>query len=198
MILTLAQIKDNDKKRIGGKCFSLYKLHQQGFQIPKTVCITTEAYNHYVDSTGLKENILLELNRKDFKDMRWEEIWDASLRVRNMFLKKPIPAVLENKLSDFFKLIFLKKNVVVRSSAPGEDSAKTSFAGLHESFVNVYGIDAILEHIRLVWASLWSDAALLYRKELGLNIEKSSMAVIVQELIQGEKSGVMFLGYKVY
>jgi phosphoenolpyruvate synthase/pyruvate phosphate dikinase len=78
---------------------------------------------------------------------------------------------------------FSDRATVVRSSAPGEDSAKTSFAGLHESFVNVKEVDAILDHIKLVWASLWSDAALLYRKELGLDIEGSSMAVLVQEIV---------------
>jgi pyruvate,water dikinase len=82
--------------------------------------------------------------------------------------------------------------VVVRSSAPGEDSLHASFAGLHESYVNVQGVDSILEHIRLVWASLWSDRALLYRQELGLDVEKSSMAVVVQRLISGDRSGVAF------
>ena len=82
--------------------------------------------------------------------------------------------------------------VVVRSSAPGEDSSKTSFAGLHDSYLNIHGMDALLEHIRLVWASLWSDAALLYRRELGLDVEKSAMAVVVQEIVPGDRSGVAF------
>ncbi|MBN1103320.1 MAG: hypothetical protein JXL84_07905, partial [Deltaproteobacteria bacterium] len=74
----------------------------------------------------------------------------------------------------------------------GEDAAKTSFAGLHESFVNIRGLESVLEHIRLVWASLWSDRALLYRQELGLDVEKSTMAVVVQEMVFGERSGVVF------
>ena len=82
--------------------------------------------------------------------------------------------------------------VVVRSSAPDEDSSRASFAGLHESYVNIRGNEAIVEHVRLVWASLWSDAALLYRRELGLDVSKSSMAVVVQEILAGERSGVAF------
>jgi len=58
--------------------------------------------------------------------------------------------------------------------------------------VNVRGTDSILEHIRLVWASLWSDAALLYRQELGLDVERSTMSVVVQEMVVGERSGVVF------
>ena len=63
---------------------------------------------------------------------------------------------------------------------------------MHESYVNIRGTKSILEHIRLVWASLWSDAAILYRRELGLDIETSRMAVIVQEFVAGDSSGVVF------
>ncbi len=88
--------------------------------------------------------------------------------------------------------VFGECPVVVRSSAPGEDSGGTSFAGIHESFVNVRGAAEVLKHVRLVWASLWSDAALLYRQELGLDVRRSRMAVIVQALAEGDCSGVAF------
>ena len=81
---------------------------------------------------------------------------------------------------------------VIRSSAPEEDTTAHSFAGLHASYVNIRGAQAIGRHIRLVWASLWSDAALLYRRELGLDVRKSRMAVIVQAMALGECSGVAF------
>jgi pyruvate,water dikinase len=82
--------------------------------------------------------------------------------------------------------------VVVRSSAPEEDTAAASFAGLHESVVNVSGVGPILEAVRRVWASLWSDAALLYRQELGLDVETSAMAVVIQEIVVGDRSGIAF------
>ena len=109
----------------------------------------------------------MELGRKDFADMRWEEIWDAALRIRNLFLTNPVPHELSKRLLDQLKTVFQGKPLVVRSSAPAEDSASTSFAGLHESCVNVHGEESILLAIRKVWASLWSDRALLYRRELG-------------------------------
>jgi pyruvate,water dikinase len=191
-IIPLHKIREKDRPRVGGKCFALAHLSRKGFKVPETVCLTTEAYETFLSATGLRERILLELNRKAFNDMRWEEIWDASLRIRNLFLTKPIPALLHDALHDFFQWHFEDKAVVVRSSAPEEDSSKASFAGLHESFINVRGTDSILKHVRLVWASLWSDAALLYRQELKLDIEKSAMAVVVQELIVGRCSGVAF------
>ena len=87
---------------------------------------------------------------------------------------------------------FSGQPVVVRSSAPGEDTSETSFAGLHASYVNVSGTESIIHHVKLVWASLWSDASLLYRKELGLDESRSSMAVVVQEIITGDVSGIVF------
>ena len=192
LVIPLHEVRDEDREQVGGKAFSLSRLARMSLNVPDALCIPAEVYNHYVASTGLKERILLELNRKNFQEMRWEEIWDASLRIRNMFLNTPVPDDLTHAIQSRVGESFEGKAVVVRSSAPGEDSAKSSFAGLHESYVNIQGAEAILEHIRLVWASLWSDGALLYRKELELDVEKSAMAVVVQEIVVGERSGVVF------
>ena len=124
--------------------------------------------------------------------MRWEEIWDCATRIRNMFLTKPLPDDLAQEIRDGISDRFRGRTLAVRPSAPEEDDAQSSFAGLHESFINVAGAESILKHIRLVWASLWSDAALLYRQEIGLNVEKSTMAVVIQETVAGDRSGVVF------
>ena len=191
-ILPVEMINPEDHHRVGGKGYALSQLVKGGFRIPMTMCITIDAYEEYINSTGLRERILIELHRKDFNEMRWEEIWDCTTRIRNMFLTKPLPHDLANSLSGEIHNRFQKRAVAVRSSAPEEDNAQSSFAGLHESFINVAGAESILKHIRLVWASLWSDAALLYRREIGLDVEKSSMAVVIQEAITGDKSGVVF------
>jgi rifampicin phosphotransferase len=191
-LLALSDITPQDRPQVGGKGYALARLARQGFRVPETFCLTIAAYNDYIDANGLRERILMELNRKDFKEMRWEEIWDASLRIRNLFLTTPMPDALTAELENFLIRHLADQAVVVRSSAPDEDSSRASFAGLHESFVNVSGVEAILHHIRLVWASLWSDAALLYRQELGLDIEKSAMGVVIQELVIGDFSGVAF------
>jgi pyruvate,water dikinase len=190
--IPVTKVDDNDRKRVGGKGFALASMSRKGFNIPDTLCVTSELYKEYVTRTGLNERILLELHRKDFTEMRWEEIWDCATRIRNMFLRIPIPAEIEADFRVAIESRFSGKSVVVRSSAPDEDTASSSFAGLHESYLNIRGTDAILEHVRKVWASLWSDAALLYRQELGLNVEKSSMAVVIQEIVVGDRSGVAF------
>jgi pyruvate,water dikinase len=192
LIIPVTDIRREDRNEVGGKAFALAMMIREGFNVPKAVSIGATTYLQFVQTSGLKERISLELNRKQFSDMRWEELWDASLRIRNMFINTPLSPGLNRLLWEDMEAFFSNKAVVVRSSAPGEDSAKASFAGLHESYVNVSGTSSILEHVRKVWASLWSDAALLYRQELDLDIEKSAMAVLVQEMVAGERSGVAF------
>jgi phosphohistidine swiveling domain-containing protein len=191
-ILSLNEIIADHRPQIGGKMYSLAMLRQRGFRVPDAVCVPADVYNDYCATTGIRENILLELHRKKFADMRWEEIWDVSLRIRNLFLRKTLSGNLHRELHEYFTKRFGRRPVAVRSSAPDEDTSTSSFAGLHESFVNICGPEAILEHILKVWASLWSDGALLYRQELGLHISTSAMAVVVQEMIVGERSGVVF------
>jgi len=191
-ILSPSQINRDDRNRIGGKAYTLSLMVREGFKIPETLFLTVDAYNAFVNGAGLRERILLELNRKKFKDMRWEEIWDCATRIRNIFLKKQIPDPLKSYLTEKIQSHFSSKTLAIRSSAPDEDASGSSFAGLHESFVNVRGTSSIIDHIRLVWASLWSDAALLYRQEIGLDVDKSEMAVVLQETVTGNRSGVVF------
>lgn len=191
-LVPLSEIGDRERSTAGGKAAALARLVREGFPVPPGICVPTSLYRKYLKETGIGEKISLELSRKDFSEMRWEEIWDCALRIRNFFLRTPLPISLSEAMIPQLKKRFGDRPVAVRSSAPGEDDAKSSFAGLHESFVNVRGIEAILLHVRLVWASLWSDSALLYRRELGLDVTTSTMAVIVQDLVQGERSGVAF------
>ena len=191
-ILELHEINHSNRSIVGGKGFVLSQMARNDILVPGTFCITTDAYNAFLDITGLRERIMLELYRKDLDDMRWEEIWDASTRIRNLFINTRIPDPLRSDLRQYVKAHFKNQPVVVRSSAIDEDSARASFAGLHASIVNVMGIEAILDAIRRVWASLWSDAAILYRNEIGLDTETSAMAVVVQAMVWGDVSGVAF------
>jgi pyruvate,water dikinase len=191
-IFSLDTISEENRHLVGNKAFALSRMALNDMHVPDAVCVSTEAYNLFTEVTGLRAHILMELKRKRFEDLRWEELWDTALRIRNHFLHAAIPREISEELGVHLQASFSEKPVCIRSSAPEEDAAGRSFAGLHESFVNINGVDSILKHVKLVWASLWSDAALLYRQELNLDTEQSSMAVIVQEMISGECSGVIF------
>jgi phosphoenolpyruvate synthase/pyruvate phosphate dikinase len=92
-----------DKSKVGGKAFTLGVLHAEGFAVPRAVCVTTEAYDRFVQETGLRNRIFMELSRKPLDSMRWEEMWDCALRIRNMFLTAQIPGYLSDELGACWK-----------------------------------------------------------------------------------------------
>lgn len=181
-----------DDQIVGGKAAKLARLMRAGFTVPRGFCLTTWAYEAFVMDAEIIAAIRMELGRKSMNDMRWEEIWDAALRIRSMFLAQPLSTPLQRTIAEGLKLFNSSTPFVVRSSAIGEDSAGHSFAGLHESIIGVRGEQAVEDAVRLVWASLWSDAALLYRQELGLDPARSRMALVVQEIVDADRSGVAF------
>ena len=177
---------------IGGKAAALASLMRTGVRVPQGFCVTVHAYERFVQDCGLADTIRMELGRKPLESSRWEEIWDAALRIRTAFLNRPLPSPVTEAIRIAYSNLGRGGVLAVRSSAPGEDSLQRSFAGLHESVLGVRSEEALHNAIRVVWASLWSDAALLYRKELQLDPSASRMAVLVQEVVTAERSGVAF------
>ena len=131
LILSFERITAADRPRVGGKAYALSLMAKTGAAVPSGICITIDAYRQYVRLSGIAERIRMELSRKRFADMRWEEVWDAALRIRNLFLTTPLSERLRREISGPLAQRFGDAAVVVRSSAPDEDSARASFAGLH-------------------------------------------------------------------
>ena len=192
LLIPLDQACNSSENLVGGKAWNLSRLLNSGFAIPPGVVITTAAYREILHSARLSELIAMELDRKPLEDMRWEELWDTALRIRSAFLKVDIPDPIMSVLSAVIQRVGGPGRIIARSSALGEDSGGRSFAGLHESIVVISDIDQLADAVRRVWASLWSDAALLYRNELGLDPRKSSMAALVQEFRVSSPSGIVF------
>jgi len=176
-VISLANAAEHSEVLIGGKAAKLARLARAGFRVPDGFCIPATAYHHFVQEGGLLDVIRMELGRKPFDSMRWEEVWDAALRIRSVFLSRPVPVPLARQIGRALDVLGPNVLVAVRSSALGEDAAERSFAGLHESVIGVTGIEAVLDAVRTVWSSLWSDAALLYRQELCLDPVQSRMGV---------------------
>jgi len=139
LIIPLEELTDEIKSSVRGKAWALSLMIRENFPVPGGVVLPVEAYRRYVNLTGTGKMIMMELNRKPFASMRWEEMWDAALRIRNLFLKTPIPNEMEQELAESLDRRFGTLPVAVRPSAPGEDSEGSSFAGFHESFVNIRG-----------------------------------------------------------
>lgn len=171
-------------KVVGGKTKNSSFCGNAGFRIPEGFAITTDAYFEFVRNNGIDKLIEMELSRKSELDMRWEEIWDAALRIRLAFTRGTLSPIMEESIIKALSHWPEGTKFAVRSSSPEEDAKDFSFAGVHESYVNVSGTKQVLDKIKLVWASLWSDRALLYKKESGLNPSTSSMAVLVQKIMK--------------
>jgi pyruvate,water dikinase len=168
-ILPLEEVSPQHRKVVGGKGYSLAVLKRNGFQVPPTGCITTAAYLHS-PATGLNPACPHGAQPQEIQRLALEELWDCALRIRSLFASSDIPEDLAASLRSALAAE-LPGRCVVRSSAPGEDSRKTSFAGLHASFVNVVGLRLYSLGAPSNWCGLlWSDGALLYRREMRLNV----------------------------
>lgn len=90
-IYPFAEIHEHDRGQVGGKGAALAVMVKSGMAVPAGLCLSVGAYQEYVSRTGLREKILMEVYRKSFEEMRWQEIWDTTPRIRNLFLHAPIP-----------------------------------------------------------------------------------------------------------
>ncbi len=192
LIIPLKSAANLSVEIIGSKAKSLSILKKAGFKIPDGFCISSDAYSEFIRINKLDKIIEFEINKKPMEEMRWEEIWDVALRIKSAFLKSKIPATLEKEIFSYLNNFPQNTNFSVRSSSTKEDSSVYSFAGIHESFVNIQNNKDIIDKIKLVWASLWSNRAILYRKELSLDPKESKMAVVIQEMVIEKISGLAF------
>ena len=104
--LKLSQIDEACKHRVGGKAYAVAKMSSNKLKVPKSLCITTDTFEAFIEHEGLRHQILMEYYRKRFEDMRWEEIWDLSLRIKNMFLKTPFPSEIDTHLNRCLPISF--------------------------------------------------------------------------------------------
>jgi phosphoenolpyruvate synthase/pyruvate phosphate dikinase len=190
-IVSLPSALHYPKELIGNKAYNLSICLNNGYRVPSGFCISAAAYQDFIRINGLKQYIDLELYRKDLKEMRWEEIWDTALRIRSLFLKGTLPPVLIEEINNTLAKWPVKSKFALRSSSAAEDSSAASFAGIHESYLNIAATEC-LETVKLVWASLWSDRSLLYREEKKLDSRKSAMPVLIQAMENAMISGLAF------
>ena len=190
-LVTLEDAYDYPARLLGNKTRNLSLCKRKGFRVPDGFALSTECYLTFISSNKLQDAIDFELYRKPFQSMRWEEIWDAAFRIRSSFVRGIVPGEIEKEMLRAAANWPGVTKFAVRSSAPAEDSGDLSFAGIHESYVNVLSTE-IIDKVKLVWASLWSDRSLLYRIENNLDANKSAMSVLIQVMEPASISGLTF------
>jgi rifampicin phosphotransferase len=168
---------------IGGKGQSLARLASAGLPVPNGFHITTAAYNEFVSQHHLEEMIKAQL-------VTGETAGQAAA-IAALFAERDIPPKIAAAVLWAYHRLGSPR-VAVRSSATAEDLPDASFAGQQESFLNVVGDDQLLAAVHRCWASLWTARAISYRARHGIQADTVSLAVVVQELIDADASGIMF------
>ena len=104
LIVPLAKAASLGGRWVGGKAAKLSRLIACGYRVPRGFCITTRAYRRFVEESGLDKRIAMEIGRKPMSSMRWEEIWDAALRIRTAFLRMPAPPDVSAELAEIKRI----------------------------------------------------------------------------------------------
>lgn len=178
-----------DRASLGGKARNLVRLAAMQQPVPAWFVIPAEAFDAALAAGGAAARV--EARLADVRDAGTAAA--ASRALRALVLELPVPDALRSEIAAAVRRLAAGgEDVAVRSSAVGEDAAGQSYAGLHDSFLFVRGDPAILEAIRGVWASAYSERALAYRLERKLPLTGIRMAVVVQRMIDGATSGVAF------
>jgi len=190
MCLWFSEISRNDVALAGGKGANLGDMAQAGLPIPPGFVILSSAYRRVAEAAGLGDQIARILGGLDYSES--SRLQDVEHRVRALFADIPIPDDLRDEIVAHYRELGDQAAVAVRSSATAEDLAGASFAGQQETFLNVVGEDDLLRAVRGCWSSLFTSQAIFYRRQKGFDHSEVSMAVVVQKMINSEKSGVTF------
>lgn len=189
----------NDVDRVGGKNASLGEmvanLSNAGVKVPNGYATTSYAFNQFLQADGLSQRIYALLDTLDVDDVNALKL--AGETIRNWVLENPLPAALEADIRACYQELGEGDemlSVAVRSSATAEDLPDASFAGQQETFLNVRGIDAVIEATKHVFASLFNDRAISYRVHQGFDHEGVALSAGIQRMVRSDKasSGVMF------
>jgi rifampicin phosphotransferase len=172
LICWLQDVPADQVALVGGKAVNLARMLQLGLPVPAGFVVTTKAYRAVLSASGV--------DRDAAPDTLHRSLVDASL-----------PAAIENVIRSAYEALDAPL-VAVRSSGTSEDLAAASFAGQHDTFLNVAGFEAVLTAVRGCWASLWSPRAVEYRRQHGWDNTDLAIAVVIQAMVPAQWAGVLF------
>lgn len=197
-VIAFNQLGRHDVEIVGGKNASLGEMisHLQplGVNVPNGFATTADAFNCFLNETGLLDKINAELHTLDVDDV--EALAATGKKIRGWVIEQTLPKSLEDEIRQCYQELTGGEDVAVavRSSATAEDLPDASFAGQQETFLNIRGIDNVLVAIKEVFASLYNDRAIAYRVHKGFEHQGVALSAGVQRMVRSETgtSGVMF------
>ncbi len=205
-----SEMSNKDISIAGGKGASLAEMYNYKFPIPPGFVVTAQAYAYFIEKSAVDEKI-----KELLSDINIEEtakLEEACKKVRGIIMGASLPKELEEAIAEAYDVLDADKKhfegtnnhvlsilknseppfVAVRSSATTEDLADASFAGQQESFLNVKGSKKLLQKVKECFASLFTARAVYYRAKKGFSQDKAYIAVVVQKMVNSDKSGVIF------
>ncbi len=197
-VIAFNQLGKHDVELVGGKNSSLGEmishLGNLGVNVPNGFATTSDAFNRFLNETGLLDKINAELKGLDVDDV--ELLAQTGAKIRGWVIDQELPKDLEDEIRAAFNELSGGQDiaVAVRSSATAEDLPDASFAGQQETFLNIRGIDNVLIAIKEVFASLYNDRAIAYRVHKGFEHAGVALSAGIQRMVRSETgtSGVMF------
>ncbi|MEM4703754.1 MAG: phosphoenolpyruvate synthase [Candidatus Bathyarchaeia archaeon] len=190
-------LRKTDIPSVGGKNANLGEMINAGIPVPPGFAITAYSYKRFIEETGIASKIyeIIKETVTNPSDPKLYEI--ASKKIRELIEATPMPKEIENAIRSAYEELGRKLGmtdvfVAVRSSATAEDLADASFAGQQETYLNVRGINEVLEKTVKCWSSLFTPRAIFYRTEKGFAHERVFISVGVQKMVNSKAAGVMF------
>ncbi len=167
----------------GSKAFNLSVLAQHQLKVPEAYCISSVAYDRFINHTVDVKNILSDRN---------SPLQEKANKILDRVDALDSLPELNAELKSFGVGEDLSKSWAVRSSSTREDLLGSSFAGIYDSFLDIKGEDNILLAVKKCWKSLWSERAIHYYQKINIDVLNNKMAVIVQEMVPADISAVLF------
>ncbi len=208
LILTFNQIDKNDIPLVGGKGANLGEMYNSGFPVPPGFCVSAKAYEKFIEETGIRDEIKEILENLDVDDNK--SLQSVAKQIRTIIRTEKVPEDIASEIINFYEKMYKSKYevpesvgslvnssrvppfVAVRSSATAEDLPEASFAGQQSTYLNVKGVEELIEAVKNCWASLFTARAVFYREKNNFDHFKVSLCVIVQRMVDSTKSGVSF------
>ncbi|TDA28302.1 MAG: phosphoenolpyruvate synthase [Archaeoglobi archaeon] len=196
-VVWLSDVDKNDIPVVGGKAANLGELMRIEIPVPDGFVVDARTFRDFINKANLKEKIYPKLRNLNVENT--EELNRVSEEIRKMIEEAKIPAEIEMEIRKAYRELGNGKEVFVaiRSSATAEDMPDASFAGQQDTYLNIKGEDLVVEKVKACWGSLFTPRAIYYRVQKGYRHEDVSIAVVVQKMVNSEKSGVMFTSHPV-
>jgi len=196
-VLWLSDVDKNDIPIVGGKAANLGELLRIEIPVPDGFVVDSRTFRDFISRANLKEKVYGLLQGLNVENT--EELNRVSEEIRKMIREAEMPEEIEREIKKAYKKLGNGKDVyvAVRSSATAEDLPDASFAGQQDTYLNVIGAEEVVRKVKECWGSLFTPRAIYYRVQKGFRHEDVSIAVVVQKMVNSEKSGVMFTSHPV-